>query len=290
MLKTMAIVRPINLIIILLTMIVVQSNIYAHAGQETRLGFQWWLKLLIMLILAASGNVINDIWDQKVDAINKGSKRLIGRVITPLQAKRLYGILIFFLFILSFQIYLVTQKAVLIYVPLAMAVGLYIYTPVLKRFPWVGNIWVSACIGFVPLWVTLGKWNWTFHSDIFIRIFFLALMAFLVNWIREIVKDMMDAQGDRQCGYQSLSIAYGNPFAIKVVRFLLCMLFLVIGGYIFLSNQRNGGVYVAIILLWIPCGLLLWKTTKFWNKVTPKKVSFFLKSWMLLALIQFFCS
>ena len=290
MLKTMAIVRPINLIIILLTMIVVQSNIYAHAGQETRLGFQWWLKLLIMLILAASGNVINDIWDQKVDAINKGSKQLIGRVITPLQAKRLYGILIFFLFILSFQIYLVTQKAVLIYVPLAMAVGLYIYTPVLKRFPWVGNIWVSTCIGFVPLWVTLGKWNWTFHSDIFIRIFFLALMAFLVNWIREIVKDMMDAQGDRQCGYQSLSIAYGNPFAIKVVRFLLCMLFLVIGGYIFLSNQRNGGVYVAIILLWIPCGLLLWKTTKFWNKVTPKKVSFFLKSWMLLALIQFFCS
>jgi len=290
MLKTMAIVRPINLIIILLTMIVVQSNIYAHAGQETRLGFQWWLKLLIMLILAASGNVINDIWDQKVDAINKGSKQLIGRVITPLQAKRLYGILIFFLFILSFQIYLVTQKAVLIYVPLAMAVGLYIYTPVLKRFPWVGNIWVSTCIGFVPLWVTLGKWNWTFHSDIFIRIFFLALMAFFVNWIREIVKDMMDAQGDRQCGYQSLSIAYGNPFAIKVVRFLLCMLFLVIGGYIFLSNQRNGGVYVAIILLWIPCGLLLWKTTKFWNKVTPKKVSFFLKSWMLLALIQFFCS
>jgi 4-hydroxybenzoate polyprenyltransferase len=290
MLKTMAIVRPINLIIILLTMIVVQSNIYAHAGQETRLGFQWWLKLLIMLILAASGNVINDIWDQKVDAINKGSKQLIGRVITPLQAKRLYGILIFFLFILSFQIYLVTQKAVLIYVPLAMAVGLYIYTPVLKRFTWVGNIWVSACIGFVPLWVTLGKWNWTFHSDIFIRIFFLALMAFFVNWIREIVKDMMDAQGDRQCGYQSLSIAYGNPFAIKVVRFLLCMLFLVIGGYIFLSNQRNGGVYVAIILLWIPCGLLLWKTTKFWNKVTPKKVSFFLKSWMLLALIQFFCS
>jgi|GEM_PF-3852460 len=286
----MAIVRPINLIIILLTMIVVQSNIYAHAGQETRLGFQWWLKLLIMLILAASGNVINDIWDQKVDAINKGSKQLIGRVITPLQAKRLYGILIFFLFILSFQIYLVTQKAVLIYVPLAMAVGLYIYTPVLKRFPWVGNIWVSTCIGFVPLWVTLGKWNWTFHSDIFIRIFFLALMAFFVNWIREIVKDMMDAQGDRQCGYQSLSIAYGNPFAIKVVRFLLCMLFLVIGGYIFLSNQRNGGVYVAIILLWIPCGLLLWKTTKFWNKVTPKKVSFFLKSWMLLALIQFFCS
>ncbi len=290
MLKTMAIVRPINLIIILLTMIVVQSNIYAHAGQETRLGFQWWLKLLIMLILAASGNVINDIWDQKVDAINKGSKQLIGRVITPLQAKRLYGILIFFLFILSFQIYLVTQKAVLIYVPLAMAVGLYIYTPVLKRFTWVGNIWVSACIGFVPLWVTMGKWNWTFHSDIFIRIFFLALMAFFVNWIREIVKDMMDAQGDRQCGYQSLSIAYGNPFAIKVVRFLLCMLFLVIGGYIFLSNQRNGGVYVAIILLWIPCGLLLWKTTKFWNKVTPKKVSFFLKSWMLLALIQFFCS
>ena len=290
MLKTMAIVRPINLIIILLTMIVVQSNIYAHAGQETRLGFQWWLKLLIMLILAASGNVINDIWDQKVDAINKGSKQLIGRVITLLQAKRLYGILIFFLFILSFQIFLVTQKAVLIYVPLAMAVGLYIYTPVLKRFPWVGNIWVSACIGFVPLWVTLGKWDWTFHSDIFIRIFFLALMAFLVNWIREIVKDMMDAQGDRQCGYQSLSIAYGNPFAIKVVRFLLCMLFLVIGGYIFLSNQRNGGVYVAIILLWIPCGLLLWKTTKFWNKVTPKKVSFFLKSWMLLALIQFFCS
>ena len=290
MLKTMAIVRPINLIIILLTMIVVQSNIYAHAGQETRLGFQWWLKLLIMLILAASGNVINDIWDQKVDAINKGSKQLIGRVITLSQAKRLYGMLIFFLFILSFQIFLVTQKAVLIYVPLAMAVGLYIYTPVLKRFPWVGNIWVSTCIGFVPLWVTLGKWNWTFHSDIFIRIFFLALMAFFVNWIREIVKDMMDAQGDRQCGYQSLSIAYGNPFAIKVVRFLLCMLFLVIGGYIFLSNQRNGGVYVAIILLWIPCGLLLWKTTKFWNKVTPKKVSFFLKSWMLLALIQFFCS
>lgn len=290
MLKTMAIVRPINLIIILLTMLVVQSNIYAHADQELRLGFQWWLKLLIMLILAASGNVINDIWDQKVDAINKGSKQLIGRVITLSQAKRLYGMLIFFLFILSFQIFLVTQKAVLIYVPLAMAVGLYIYTPVLKRLTWVGNIWVSACIGFVPLWVTMGKWNWTFHSDIFIRIFFLALMAFLVNWIREIVKDMMDAEGDEQCGYQSLSIAYGNPFAIKVVRFFLSVLFLLIGVYTFWSEQRNGGIYVAIVLLWIPCGMLLWKTAKSWSTTTPKKVSFFLKTWMLLALIQFYFS
>jgi len=286
----MAIVRPINLIIILLTMIVVQSNIYAHAEQDMRLGFQWWLKLLIMLILAASGNVINDIWDEKVDAINKGSKQLMGRVISLQQAKRLYGILIFFLFILSFQIFLVTQKAVLLWVPLAMAVGLYIYTPVFKRFTWLGNIWVSACIGFVPLWVMLGKWNWTFQSETFIRILFLSLMAFVVNWIREIVKDMMDANGDRQCGYQSLSIAYGDSFAIKVVRILLILLLLLILGYIFICDQRNGGVYVALVLLWIPCVGLLWKTTRFWSKTSPKKVSFFLKSWMLLALIQFYFS
>ncbi len=290
MLKTLTVVRPINLIIILLTMMVVQSNIYAHANQPVQWNVQWWLKMLLMLLLAASGNVINDIWDQKVDAINRGKKQIIGNGLSPIFAKRLYGVLMFFVFILAFQIFLISKKGLLIYTPLTIALGLFLYTPVFKRLPWVGNIWVAACIGFVPLWAMLGKWKWTFDSEIFTRVFFLSLMAFIANWIREIVKDMIDRKGDEICGYSSLVIAYGQRFTIVFIRWLLLALMMLIVLYLSMGEQHDSGIFFGLLLMIAPGVLLLFIAIRNWNDLTPKKLSFLLKYWMLLALLQFYLS
>jgi len=116
------------------------------------------------------------------------------------------------------------------------------------------------------------------------------MMAFAANWIREIVKDMIDKKGDEICGYSSLVIAYGQRFTIVLIRWLLLALLMLIVLYLTMAEQHASGIFFGLLLMIAPGVLLLFIAIRNWNDLTPKKLSFLLKYWMLLALLQFYLS
>jgi geranylgeranylglycerol-phosphate geranylgeranyltransferase len=94
---------------------------------------------------------------------------------------------------------------------------LFFYSYQVKKNPLVGNIIVSFLAGLVFIYGGVAVNN---ISAALIPSFF----ALLINFIREIVKDMEDVEGDRQNGIKSFPISYGFKKSKKMVVFITTVL------------------------------------------------------------------
>jgi 4-hydroxybenzoate polyprenyltransferase len=112
-----------------------------------------------------------------------------------------------------------------------------------------------------------------------------AIFAFIINFIREIVKDMEDVNGDYNQGMSTLPIAIGVKRTSTVVFVLGIISILILLWYIN-SYLMSNNLYFAVIysLLFVVAPLILF-VTKIWNS-TEKKGLHFLST--LLKWIIFF--
>lgn len=220
--KKIAIIRPINLGIIALTILLVCFK-YAD-GQNA---FYWLdvIKLMLPAILtAAGGYVINDLYDIEADKINKPSKVFIPDVWTERNSKLLYVALIAASLGLSFWLskdYLVVNACI---------IGLlYLYAIYLKGVPILGNLLVAMCSAavvaacvFVIKPSTQVGW---------LNFFGYIVFAFIISVIREIVKDIQDMEGDAKAGYKTYPIVAGVKgakiliYAFIGIELLFCSIY-----------------------------------------------------------------
>jgi len=162
----------------------------------------------------ASGNIINDIFDLEIDKINRPERPLPSGKISNKEALVLYFIFLLLSFICSWFINL---PAFLIVVVSTLI--LYLYSKYIKRIPLVGNIIVAFLTGLVFIYGG-------FVVDNPKAAIVPALFAFLINLIREVVKDMEDINGDRMIGVITLPIKFG--FQKSRVLILVITIFLVL--------------------------------------------------------------
>ena len=97
-----------------------------------------------------------------------------------------------------------------------------------------------------------------------------ALFAFLINFIREIVKDMEDVNGDYNQGMNTLPIAIGVSRAAKVVFGLGIVATLILLWYINTYLMENGLYYAVIYALLLVVGPMIFFVIKIWNAKTKK--------------------
>ena len=76
--------RPVNLLIMVLTGMVVRYGFLAPVMNREGLEFQtslfdFILLMLVLVLIGGAGNVINDYFDVRVDRINKPDKVIVGR-------------------------------------------------------------------------------------------------------------------------------------------------------------------------------------------------------------------
>jgi geranylgeranylglycerol-phosphate geranylgeranyltransferase len=187
------IVRPLNFIITFISVIVAAII----SSPDKFPGLNVFLAALAASLVMASGNVINDIYDIGIDKINKPLRPLPSGIITIKEAYALY-----FIFIVTsiFISALVNEKAVVIV--LISILLLFFYSKYLKRIPLVGNITVSFLTGLVFIFggVVVGNPSAAIVPAIF---------AFLINLIREIVKDMEDIEGDTKAEVITFPVKFG---------------------------------------------------------------------------------
>lgn len=255
-----------------------------------------WLFIIDTMMIAGAGYVINDIIDYKADMVNKPMKTFIGRRISIDQGWRYYWTLV--IIGLAISVYLATslhEMPLLWIYPLAVAL-LYLYSKTHKRQPLIGNFLVSLFCAWVPVIILVAErssLNALFQlneRNALLLCFVVggyALVAFMANMAREVVKDIEDLEGDKLAGYRTLPIVIGAQKA-KYIAFAFVSSVLVLVGFTIWLSWRIGYVagLQAISVLLLPLTILiLYELGKATDKAHYKKVSRMIKILMGLALV-----
>ncbi len=243
-----------NLIVIITTMVLMRYAVLAPlvskigvilikgTGEEIpmTLQFPWYdfaLLVIATVFITAGGYVINDYFDIKTDLINKG-KVIVGTKIPRREAIMWHSI---FNIIGVAAGFYVSYKSGYIWLGSLFLVTsglLYFYSASYKRQFLIGNILVAILTAMVPMLVVFYEWPalYRYYSvnaiklpEINFIIYWVggfALFAFLINLIREIVKDIEDFEGDIAYGRNTVPVVIGVNSA-KVVS--ICLIVFTIG-------------------------------------------------------------
>lgn len=203
-----------------------------------------WIVLLIMLatvLIAAGGYVINDYFDVKIDRINRPDGVIVTRTISKPAAMRLSlglsGTGIVCGIIAAWVLRSMTIGMIFVIVP-----GLlWFYSSSYKRLFMVGNLTIALLAGLTPLIVGMANVAilqlryesilpyTTLEHDMYAWLGGFALFAFLLTWIREIVKDLQDQMGDRELECHSMPVVWGETWTKVFVTMLMVSTIAIIG-------------------------------------------------------------
>jgi 4-hydroxybenzoate polyprenyltransferase len=189
--------------------------------------------ILSTVLIAASGNIINDYFDVKADRVNKPNRLIIDKYIKRRWAMMFHWIFSSVGFIIALAIGYHLHN---VWVPMIAFLSinlLWFYSAYYKRRPLIGNVIVALLIGVLPIYVMV--YNWPLISvpienndvtrlivtDYFIDVILIvSSLAFLQNLIRELTKDIQDVRGDLKLGAKTFPIKYG----IKKTKWLITLI------------------------------------------------------------------
>lgn len=245
MIQYIKLIRPLNLLIIIMTQVLVRICILEPLlrinGSSAAFPIWMWLLLILATVLiAAAGYIINDILDVPLDKINKPGKMIIDTQISTSKAEILYyalnGIAIVIGAVVSFMI----KKPTLTIIFIVIATLLYYYSYKYKYLTFWGNFSVSILSATVILIVWLFEFFSlkldpehfieSFKAFREINYFFLgyAGFAFLTSFNREIIKDTQDIEGDRRNGCRTFPVLLGMEKTKTIIMALNILLLIAI--------------------------------------------------------------
>lgn len=254
--------------------------------------FQYGLLVLSTLLIAAAGYIINDILDQETDYDNKPKDVIVGRLISEKTAYNLYFVLNIAGVGIGYYLANLIQKPSFAGAFIIVSATLYMYATSLKQMLLIGNIIVALLLSFSVLIIGLFDLlpatdfdNQAQMGVMFSMLIDYAVFAFIINLIREIVKDMEDVDGDYNQGMNTLPIAVGLNRSSKVAFGLGLIATLILLWYInnyLMDNKLYFAVIYALLFVVAP---MIFFVTKIWTAKT--KQEFHLLSTVLKWLIFF---
>jgi geranylgeranylglycerol-phosphate geranylgeranyltransferase len=219
--------------------------------------------------LGAVGNTWNDIRDVAADRVNRpGARPLAAGTVS----RRVADLIVFDGTLLGLAFAGLVSGWLFLAAVAALTV-MFVYSPLLKPRPLVGNVAVALVAGSPPFYGALamsaaaaGVVPW--------------VLAAVLHFVREVVKDVEDEPGDRAIGRRTLPIAVGRRPAM-VVAAGVGLLF-VPASLLLPRNAGYGGAYFVIALL-AQMAVLVAATWLLLGRV--QRVSALLKVAMVIGLI-----
>ncbi|MGI0106270.1 geranylgeranylglycerol-phosphate geranylgeranyltransferase [Salinimicrobium sp. WS361] len=252
-------VRPFNLLMIIITQVLVKYFLFEPFGIDTTLSnFSFSLLVFSMICLAAAGNIINDLHDTATDKVNKPQKMLIGIKISEKVAWNWFIALNILGVGIGFYLSNLVGKPSFVALFIIPSAFLYFYATQIKGTVLVGNLVVSVMVAMIIVMVgifdlvpAITSENLTTQKVMFSILVDYAIFAFLVNFLREIVKDQEDITGDYNAGYKTLPVLLGRSrtnfiiFAIALLPLTGILYYL----YTYLYESRAAILYVLIAVV-----------------------------------------
>lgn len=229
MINYLKLIRPLNCLI---TFISVLAAAFISAGEY--FPFNTVLSAAIAAALvAAAGNVINDYFDVEIDKIAHPDRPLINGKILKKNALNFYFLLNLAALIIAYFISTTVFGIVLLSIIL-----LLLYSFSLKKIILFGNYIIAWLTGMVFIYGGLVAGNVT-------AAVIPALFAFLINFIREIVKDIQDIKGDLTAGVVTFPAKYGSDKAqIIIIALTLTLILLTFHPFVFSYYKIEYFVFV----------------------------------------------
>lgn len=251
--------------------------------------WQYGLLVVSTVLIAAGGYVINNIFDQDTDNENKPNAVIVGKTVSETTAYNLYIALNCVGVGIGFYLSNVIMKPGFASIFILIAATLYLYASSLKQMMLIGNGIVALLlsfsvliIGIFDLYPATASDNQQQMAVVFSVLVDYALFAFILNFIREIIKDLEDVNGDYNQGMSTLPITLGVNRTSKVVFALSFVPIFAILYYI--NNYLFQLQFVTLYLMLFVLAPLLFFTVKTWSAKTQNdftKLSVLLK-WILL--------
>lgn len=232
-------------------------------GVQTSLdGLGITLLIFATICIAAAGNIINDINDVETDFINKPNKLIIGKSISEKAAYNIFIVLNLIGVGIGFYLSHSVNRAPFFSIFVIISVLLYVYATYLKQILLIGNIVISLLValsiiivGVFELLPSLTSSNQQTQAIFFKVLFDYALFAFIINFLREIAKDIEDIDGDYKAEMNTLPIVIGSDRAKNILAVLNFIPLIAIIYYV-VSNLYKQPVAVGYFLIFIIAPLL----------------------------------
>lgn len=299
--------RPINLIFIGVNAYILKfvfENNWATTDWFSNSDFIGWkhevlfaLMVLSMMSIAAAGNIINDYFDIKADRINKPNRTFVSR-----KLKKRWAIVTHWWFNILGLLFALTVayfkwNLFLFIIPFLTAGVLWYYSVKLKRISLVGNFSVAFLTALVPFMFFL----FYYSSDDYLLlsaqksnalkalVVFLMFCAFILNLMRELIKDVEDLEGDKRMGCQTFPIVNGvrkSQLLITGISAFFSLILLMLVYAIYVHTQTQAQLLLVLLgaeaILGITLCVLVWRNSE---TTWFAKLSNYVKIMMLIGII-----
>jgi len=270
--------------------------------------FHFFLLVLSTVLIAAAGNVINDYFDQRTDRVNRPKNIIVG-----VHVKRRVAMLVHQVFnavglALAFFVAWKIGMWKLSIVSFFAAGSLWFYSVQFKKELFIGNIIIALLAGLVPLLVGLyeipllikqygtsvreyfqlhrpGEDASLYFQYMFYFILGYSAFAFMLNFIREVQKDIADVKGDSRINARTIPLVYGIKNAKRIVGFLIgaAMVILVVVQQM-IVNDTYSLIYLAATIL-LPLAISLVINHRAVKRAAFVKAGNWLKAAMLFGIL-----
>lgn len=257
-------IRYKNLLIVAFTQIVVYltvHNNFLNVHERQLGGFDFFLLMLSTVLITGAGYIINDYFDVKIDSINKPKSMIITNSISSKRALLYHNLLNVIAVIISGYVAWEVGEPYLVIIQIISITLLWFYSTHFKRMSIIGNVVVSLMTAMSVLILLLFEPNlYTFMSayevmlgdkiNPALHIFVVSIFAFLLNWMREIIKDIEDFKGDHEQGCRTYPIVHGLKKSVHFVHGLnIITMLMIILSMLTLFNIKE---YISASVLFIP--------------------------------------
>ncbi|MEN8136814.1 MAG: geranylgeranylglycerol-phosphate geranylgeranyltransferase [Bacteroidota bacterium] len=210
----LSVVRGYNILVIVLAQYLTSIYILSYDDNVWDVILNPTLFILVFSssLVIAAGYIINAFYDFEKDRINKPSKTALDNLVSQRTKLGVYVLFNSVAIIISLA---VSVRAA--FFMLSYAFGIWMYSHKLKKITFIGNI-VASLLAITPFFAIF-----LYYRHISELIVLHATFLYLLILIRELVKDLLNYNGDLIYGYQTIPVRYTlniSRYVISVLVFL----------------------------------------------------------------------
>ena len=285
-----------NLLIIFLTQLLAWAFVVLPCSPGILGPVNFLCIALSTALIAAAGYIINDYFDIKIDTINRPDKVVLGKTIPRKQAIIAHTVLNAIALILAGYVAAQAHHYEWLLLQAGCTLLMWFDSTHLKKQYMSGNIAVSVLTAFTIL--TLVIYEPVLHGQFSLPVFpsgsnssmpvwvlvIYAYFAFMLSWMREIVKDMEDYKGDDAEGCVTMPIKKGLSYCVSFIRVLMVLAIVPLAIVAVVLGSRGYYIlpgYVSILLI-VPLLVLSFFIGKDFTTAHYQRASRMLKGIMVL--------